>query len=569
MTLSLDPRQTSVFTALPSRAARGTLVFARTTLWKFVFAYVVLLTVSAFLGRWTPEFLQGRDMYHFLLSRMVVPALMLGVFASFMRLIPATLLLGATLLFIGAISAIKREATGEPFQVSDLFLAGQSMHLFGYVGWDKWLMASAIVPASAFGLFSLRFRPWSLPLLALCVGLLSTYRIERVVQYIHDNSYWLGVENLTFSQAESERMNGLATHLYFSTAGLRLKTYSADQVKAALDALDVGPVAGPRATPAPDIFIVLGEAWWRDPSDQASPLDKLTAAGFAEGTAVSPVYGGTTPNAEFEVLTGVPIKSFQSGIIPYQHYLGYLTDQVRSLPHLLEAVGYQARAFHNFTARFWLRDKVYPKLGFDSFDSMDDMKVTMQPNGWPTDTGLYNRALDRLDGDGPHVFFLVTVETHGPYAEDKQRDLIDDKIHPGITDYHTRLSGAADALLAFDKSLRQRGKPYVLLAFGDHLPGLRLHQWKYGMKSESDPRLHQVPFLISSNSEAGAVFRDRFDGRPLYCLSPSLVDWLQLGVSDRYFRHLAKACAASTSPGTAPSEAVIQNQLFTKAPITQ
>ena len=40
---------------------------------------------------------------------------------------------------------------------------------------------------------------------------------------------------------------------------------------------------------------------------------------------MSPVYGGTTPNAEFEALTGIPVKTFQDGIIPYQHYVQYIT----------------------------------------------------------------------------------------------------------------------------------------------------------------------------------------------------------------------------------------------------
>ena len=529
-------------------------------------AYLLLFGIHAWLGRWTPEYLQGRDLWHFTVSRMVAPMVMLGVVAAFMRLVPAAILLGAILLFIGTLSAIKREATGEPFQVSDLFLAGQSMHLFGYVGWDKWLLGGLVIPASVHGFRNLHFRRWSIPLFVVCLGLLSTYRIEAVVKLIHANSYRIGVENLTFSQAESERMNGIATHLYFSTAGLRLKTYGAAEVKAALDGLDPGAPAAAGNLPAADIHVVLGEAWWRDPSNPVSPLDKLVAAGFSEGSAVSPVYGGTTPNAEFEVLTAVPMKSFQAGIIPYQHYLQYLSSQARSLPRLLEEQGYRSRAYHNFTPRFWLRDQVYPRLGFASFDSMNDMKVDMQPNGWPTDAGLYARALERLDDGGPQMNFLVTVQTHGPYKKDEQRDMINGVLHPGITDYHNRLSSAVDALLAYDRSLRQRGRPYVLLVFGDHLPGLRSHQWKLGMKSETDPRLHQVPFFVISSSGDSAMLRDTLDGRPLYCLAPSLVAGLRLGITDRYFRHAARACGETATPALLPAEAVIQNQLFADQP---
>ncbi|MBI2719476.1 MAG: sulfatase-like hydrolase/transferase [Rhizobiales bacterium] len=543
---------------------KGLAAFFAGPFWKLIFAYLVILTVHAFLGRWTPGYLVGRDLWHFTISRMVIPMIMLGAVAAFVRLVPASLLLAAGFLAIGTISAIKREATGEPFQVSDLFLAGQGLHLLGYVGPGKWLVAGMILPAAAYSLRAIRFRRWSLPLFAVCAMLLSTYRIEAVAQVIHDYGPVWGVENLTFSQAESERMNGLGTHLYFSTAGLRLKTYSPDQVAAAMTGLVTAGTAPVRGGPLPDVYVVVGESWWRDPSDKLSPLDQLVAAGFAEGQAVSPVYGGTTPNAEFEVLTGIPVKSFRAGIIPYQHYLQYLTPGALALPRLLSQVGYTARAMHNFTRRFWLRDQVYPRFGFASFDSMDDMQITMQPSGWPTDDGLYAQALKRLDDGGPQFTFLVTVMTHGPYAEDVARD---GKTHPGTADYRDRLSGAARALAAFDRSLKARGRPYVLLIVGDHLPGLRLHQWKIGMVEESDPRLHQVPFLISGNTGEAPALRDRLMGRPLYCFSPLVAEQLRLGITDRYFRYVARQCSDSAAPTVAPAEAVIQNQLFSTAPL--
>ncbi len=113
------------------------------------------------------------------------------------------------------------------------------------MSWDRWLLGAAIVPAAGFYVSRLRLRWWS-PVVALVfIALLSTYRLEAVSKWIHDNSWWIGVENLTFSQAESERMNGLGTHLYFSTAGLRLKTYAEHEVRRALEALDV-----PEKTPA-------------------------------------------------------------------------------------------------------------------------------------------------------------------------------------------------------------------------------------------------------------------------------------------------------------------------------
>lgn len=532
------------------------------TLLKLLLVYVLLLAVHAWLGRWTPDYLEGRSLWHFWFTRMIVPMVMLGVFAAVARLMPAGVMLGSVLLFFGTLSAIKRESTGEPFQVSDLFLTGQSMHLLHYVEWYQWVIAATVIPAAIWFVMSLRLRWWSLPLALVCIALLATYRIEWVTKWIHANSYWIGVENLTFSQAESERMNGFATHLYFSTAGLRLKTYSEAEVARALDALNA-PAPGAASAVKPDLYLVLGEAWWRDPSDEASPLDQLKQEGFTETSAVSPVYGGTTPNAEFEVLTAVPVKSFQAGIIPYQHYVQYFTEAARSLPRLLSEKGYSATAYHNFTRRFWLRDKVYPRLGFGRFVSMEEMTLVIQANDWPTDAGLYESVLKTADGETPQFHFIVTVETHGPYVKDKA----DKDGHNGVTDYRRRLDNAVQSLAAFKQKLDARGRPYMLVVFGDHLPGLRRHQWKLGMKAETDPRLRQVPVLVAGNAGETAGFVRNFAGRPFYCMPSLLLEAIGQPSQDRYMNYTGEACRNSETPLLQPAEAVIQNQLFSRQPM--
>lgn len=549
----------------PGKAGRGA-QWARRAVrvaLQLLLVYVILLAVHAWLGRWTPAYLEGRDLWHFWFTRMVVPMVMLGVFASAARLVPAGIMLASALLFIGTLSAIKRESTGEPFQVSDVFLSGQSVHLLHYVEWHHWLLCAAIIPAAVYYAANLRLRWWSVPMALVCVGLLATYRIEGVSKWIHGNSWWIGVENLTFSQAESERMNGLATHLYFSTAGLRLKSFSEAEVSRALEQLGAPAPSAAAVSPAPDLYLILGEAWWRDPHDPDSPLDQLKPQGFTESSAVSPVYGGTTPNAEFEVLTAIPIKSFQAGIIPYQHYVQYITESSRSLARLLAGNGYAATAYHNFTRRFWLRDQVYPKLGFERFVSMEEMSLVIQSNDWPTDKGLYQSVLKTIGGSKPQFHYIVTVETHGPYVKDKA----DEEGHNGVSDYRRRLDNAVQSLAAFKQELDRKGRPYVLVIFGDHLPGLRRHQWKLGMTSESDPRLRQVPVLIAGNTGDLPGFARAIANRPLYCMAPLLLDAAGQSSADRYMNHVGEKCRQSEAPMLRPAEAVIQNQLFSRSPM--
>jgi hypothetical protein len=106
----------------------------------------------------------------------------------------------------------------------------------------------------------------------------------------------------------------------------------------------------------------------------------------------------------------------------------------------------------------------------------------------------------------------------------------------------------------------------VLLAFGDHLPGLRLHQWKIGWKKEDDPHLHEVPFVVASNIEDASALRERLNGRPFTCFSPVVIEALALGVADRYMSHMTKICGSEKRATFTPAEAVLHNQLFSESP---
>jgi hypothetical protein len=206
---------------------------------------------------------------------------------------------------------------------------------------------------------------------------------------------------------------------------------------------------------------------------------------------------------------------------------------------------------------------MYPKFGFGRFVSMEGMDLVIQPNDWPTDEGLYRAVLDNVRDGGPQFHFLVTVQTHGPYEKHEN----DVENHFGVDDYRTRLAGAAKSLAEFKRELDKKAKPYVIVLFGDHLPGLRRHQRGIGIVSETDPRLHQVPVLVASNARDTSAFAKDMAGRPLYCIPALALDWIGQPAEDRYLRVLSDKCRESESPRMVPAEAVIQNQIFSQKPL--
>jgi hypothetical protein len=168
-----------------------------------------------------------------------------------------------------------------------------------------------------------------------------------------------------------------------------------------------------------------------------------------------------------------------------------------------------------------------------------------------------------VGGDKPQFHFIVTVETHGPYV----KDAADAEGHNGVSDYRRRLGSAVQSLASFKQELDAKGRPYMLVLFGDHLPGLRRHQWKNGMTSETDPRLRQVPVLAAGNTGDVPEFARHMANRPLYCMAPLLLDAIGQPTADRYMNHVSEICRQSEAPLLKPADAVIQNQLFSKAPL--
>ena len=78
------PAETTAVTGTDAapRKRHWTRIAARIVL-DLAIAYLLLLAVHAFMGQWTPDYLQGRDLWHFYLSRMVVPMVMLAFFFAF------------------------------------------------------------------------------------------------------------------------------------------------------------------------------------------------------------------------------------------------------------------------------------------------------------------------------------------------------------------------------------------------------------------------------------------------------------------------------------------------------
>ncbi|MEI7036639.1 LTA synthase family protein [Fulvimonas yonginensis] len=256
------------------------------------------------------------------------------------------------------------------------------------------------------------------------------------------------------------------------------------QTRQALQArLDAAPAGDER----PDIVVVQSESFF-DPAimrgyedNRFTPnLHRLEKQGLS-GPLHVPTFGGGTIRTEFEVLTGLSLRYFDELQFPY---LTLNQKVVPSLVRTLRAHGYTTTAIHGNDPAFWNRTAAFRAIGFDRFVSRSSFPKDAPNDGkYMADSAMTDEIMAQLKDAGPPQFlFAISIEAHGPYdvppADTAERDAIPvpaglaerDRLELQTYLYHARHADAELGRLA--RLLAQRGRPTLLLFYGDHLPAL-------------------------------------------------------------------------------------------------
>lgn len=278
-----------------------------------------------------------------------------------------------------------------------------------------------------------------------------------------------------------------------------------------------------------NVIFILCEACWFDESNFREEFESIQRLPFVEFRAISPTYGGGTVNYSFELLTGLPSHGALTGVI-YQEYGPIMRDNAIAYPRAMKSAGYVTVAAHNHHRKFWRRDLVKPKLGFDIYYSREDMNDVDQ-KFFADDEILFSKVLYEMKAiNKPTFYFLTTVYTHGPYPFDGDF---------GEKDYSARLKKTISRIAYFVDQVLKLQPNTAILIVGDHKPALTryFHENKvfpdsiflktgdrnedYRFKPKSMWNLvGDVPaFFYHPNKLMARKFADKATGKPLYCLS--------------------------------------------------
>ena len=240
---------------------------------------------------------------------------------------------------------------------------------------------------------------------------------------------------------------------------------------------------------------------------------KMCEEGISGKLNVATVSAGTA-NTEFEILTGMSLEFFGAGEYPYKTIL--LDKTCESMANNLRQLGYSTTAIHNNRASFYGRNDVFPNLGFDTFISkeyMMDLEYT--PVSWVKDKVLTKEIMGAMETtENTDFVFTISVQGHGKYpteftGEEDYSVYVygngDEERIAGfsylINQYYEMdlfLKDLTDALENFDEDT-------VLVAYGDHLPGLDLEA-----EDLSNNTLFQTDYVIWSNFGLEGENGDRY-----------------------------------------------------------
>ena len=298
----------------------------------------------------------------------------------------------------------------------------------------------------------------------------------------------------------------------------------------------------------------LGDDWV--PED---PLPEDFRALWAEtgnSRAMSPVFGGYTANAEFEVLCGFPVT--RNAVF----FEGWLRKAAPCLPRVLSEAGYHTLTSHPNVPGFWNRTNAYQLVGFDEYRSKDDFDMTDSIDTLLLDHSLYkqvfayletrdanvnsggdtdsdsssNSATDADDNSGsesrqPVFNYMLTYHGHLPYPGSPDYP---DKVKPGkegvlLNGYLNQIWYKSRDLMERLEILSKEDPDSLIVIFGDHLPylgpnyGVYTEAWglpddRSEFNGEQLTRLSSTPLIVIDGERGPLPLGDV----PLYRL-PALI----------------------------------------------
>jgi hypothetical protein len=256
------------------------------------------------------------------------------------------------------------------------------------------------------------------------------------------------------------------------------------------------PAMSQNTTIAANIVVVQSESFF-DPrslstainTDVLTHFDALKKQAYAHGRLRVPAWGANTVRTECGFLTGLTAQ--QLGIHQFNPYRSLANNSLPNLVSYLKHLGYRTACVHPYPSHFYLRDQVYPRLGFDHFLDIKEFTEQQKEGQYIGDAAVTEKVLALLEAKiapeqerAPWFIFVITMENHGPLhlekiSTEQAAEFYTAPPETGLEElsvYLRHLKNADSMLNLLQKSLQtladtaDQPRAGLLCWYGDHVP---------------------------------------------------------------------------------------------------
>ncbi|MCR5722072.1 MAG: LTA synthase family protein [Lachnospiraceae bacterium] len=303
----------------------------------------------------------------------------------------------------------------------------------------------------------------------------------------------------------------------------------------------------------PNIIVIMNESFTDfdyllhvQLTEEPLPKFKALSENCIKGTLISSIYGGNTPNSEFEFLTGCSLAFLPQGIVTFQQLIDH---ELPTFVTHLEDLGYSSTAIHLYNPEYFSRSRIYPLLGFDEFISIENSNVPIEMvYDYASDASSFN-AIEKIyesSNGNPFFAFCVTIQNHGGYWHWGRDILVTNANSDYANDYASLLKKTDDAFADLLDYFSNVKEPTLIVMYGDHQPNLFDDFYEsiwdgYFFTDEEQTYLKaKVPFIIWANYD---IAEETYDDMSINYLAPIVLKTAGLPLSgyQTYLDNLRKS----------------------------
>ena len=438
------------------------------------------------------------------------------------------IILGLSMLF-GLVNHYVMEFRSTPFVPWDIFSINTAFSVAGNYNYMPSVRLVVVTIIFCVLIFLVRFLDYKLQIRfrfrvlsagAICVLLVLFGKSVQNEEFQLKNNLY----PYLFTPSVMTKYNGLAVTFTMDMAYVvvdKPSDYSVNSAKELLEQYSEETTKEEVEGEYPNIIVIMDEAFSDvsvlgefDTNEDYMPFVRSMLNG-AENTVSGylnvSVCGGNTANTEFEFLTGDTMAFLPTGSIPYQQYI---KRKVPSIAGYLSELGYDTYAQHPYYGSGWEREKVYPLLGFDKMNFVEDYvprTIVRQYVSDESDFGMIIRTFEQKEEGKPAFIFNVTMQNHGGYTSEYD-DFVNDVCATEVD--NQALNQYLSLVRLTDEKLRElveyfdnQEEDTIIVFFGDHQPSdsvvapiWKLNGKDSGSLSKEDSELrYMVPYFIWAN----------------------------------------------------------------------